>query len=146
MNKSSDSQFLKLVVNEKQKQENRKMSEWLLQSAPDPIPDDAKIILAIEGCPSGLTSKMLRELIEHAVSDGKFERILIGSRQHLTKQVRPIIVRDDDRECFRLEIALDLESEKQLLFKLVIIIELIVIGLFIRQMALDPNFISFFFH
>lgn len=134
-------QFLRIVVDETDARARRDLAQWLLEQAPDPLPDNPAVILAIEDCPRGLSAKSLRKLIEDLVSEGRFDRIQIGSNQHLTRRTRPFISRDDDRERFQLEIALDLESEKHLLYRVMIVIELIVIGLFIRQWALDPDFV-----
>jgi len=95
-------------------------------------------------CPGGLPAKGVRELVEDLVSNGSFDRIQIGSQQHLTRRVRPVVGMDHDKERFQLEISIDLEHEKQLLYRIVIVLELIVIGLILRQWILDPGFVLSF--
>ncbi|MBX2867593.1 MAG: hypothetical protein KTR18_02905 [Acidiferrobacterales bacterium] len=135
-----NTQFLKIVVDEDQRQARHDLANWLLADAPDPCPDNAGLILSLTGCPDGLSEKGVRELIEDLVSDGSFDRIQIGSQQHLTRRVRPVVSADQDKERFQLEIAIDLENEKQLLYRIVIVLELVVIGLILRQWILDPGF------
>lgn len=141
MSGSRQNRFLKLVVDEKTAEAKRQTADWFGSEAPDPVPDDCALIAQLDDYPGLLNSRDLRELIENLVSEGRLDKIQIGARQYLTRQSQPVIARDDDRELFRLEIALDLEREKQLLFKLVIVIELIVIALIVRQWALDPGFL-----
>ncbi len=136
----SNTRFLKIVVDEDQLQARHDLAEWMLTAAPDPCPDNAQLILALSDCPGGIPAKGVRELIEDLVSDGSFDRIQIGSQQHLTRRSRPVLGIDPDKERFQLEIAIDLENEKQLLYRIVIVLEIIVIGLILRQWALDPGF------
>ncbi len=143
MSTSDETPFLKLVVDEDKARGKVSLERWLLKSAPDPTPDDPEILSTLESFPGGLNRKDLRELIEDLVSRGDLEKIQIGSRQYLTRRQRPTIERDDDRELFRLEIALDLDSEKQLLYKVLIVLELIVISLILRQWVLDTRFFLF---
>ena len=145
MSGSRKNRFLKLVVDEKSAEAKRLTAHWFSDEAPDPCPDDCSLITQLDGYPGQLNSRELRELIENLVSEGRLEKIQIGARQYLTRHTQPVIARDDDRELFRLEIALDLEREKQLLFKLLIVIEAIVIALIVRQWALDPGFVLNFF-
>ncbi|MBT8049321.1 MAG: hypothetical protein HKN57_01715 [Xanthomonadales bacterium] len=135
-----NSKFLRLVVDEEKEQAKKITTAWLMESAPDPFPDDFELLSRLEGYPGELGRKDLRELIEHLVAGDRLEKIQIGARQYLTRQKQPLIQRDDDRELFRLDIALDLEREKHLLYKIVIIIECIVIALIFRQWVLDPDF------
>jgi hypothetical protein len=139
--RSDHKNFLRLVVDEDTAAAKKLTKAWFLDSAPDPCPDDCSLIPGLEDYPGSLGRRDLRELIEDLASDGQLEKIQIGSRQYLTRQKRPAIHRDDDREHFRLEIELDLEREKHLLFKLLIVVEVIVIGLILRQWALDPQFV-----
>jgi len=132
--------FLKIVVDEDQLQARHELAEWLLNHAPDPCPDNAELILTLSDCPRDIPAKRVRELIEDLVSDGSFDRIQIGSQQHLTRRVRPALSIDHGKERFQLEIAIDLENEKQLLYRITIVLELIVIGLILRQWILDPGF------
>lgn len=136
-----NNRFLRLVVDEQKARAIRRTSAWFLEHAPDPCPDDIALITQLEDYPAALGRKDLRELIENLVASGRLEKIQIGARQYLTRQKRPQIQRDDDRELFRLEIAVDLEREKQLLYKILIVIEAVVIGLILRQWALDPAFV-----
>lgn len=141
MAQQNNTRFLKIVVDESKAQARRDLARWLIEGAPDPVPDNPRLVLALENCPGGLSAKDVRELIEDLVSEGRFDRIQIGSQQHLTRRARPVIGTHDDKERFRLEVAIDLENEKQLLYRIVIILELVTIGLFLRQWALDPAFV-----
>ncbi len=136
----TNSRFLKIVADEGLLQARHELAEWLLNHAPDPCPDNAELILMLPDCPGDIPAKGVRELIEDLVSDGSFDRIQIGSQRHLTRRVRPVLGTDHDKERFQLEIAIDLENEKQLLYRIVIVLELIVIGLILRQWILDPGF------
>lgn len=142
---TDNSKFLRLVVDEEKAQAKLKTTDWFAETAPDPCPDDLELISRLEDYPATLSRKDLRELIEYLVSQGRLEKIQIGARQYLTRQKRPVIQRDDDRELFRLDIALDLEREKHLLYKIVIVIEFVVIALILRQWVLDPEFMLQFF-
>lgn len=143
MSESHRNPFLRLVVNEDKARARAAVANWLLRTAPDPAPDDPEILAGLDGFPGGLERKDLREVIEDLVSHGELEKVQIGARQYLTRRTRPTIERDDDRELFRLEIALDLDREKQLLFKIAIVLELIVIALILRQWVLDTRFFLF---
>jgi len=144
MAERSKTRFLKIVVDEDQLEARHELAEWLLNHAPDPCPDNAELILTMSDCPGGLPAKGVRELVEDLVSNGSFDRIQIGAQQHLTRRVRPVVVIDHDKERFQLEISIDLEHEKQLLYRIVIVLELIVIGLILRQWILDPGFVLSF--
>lgn len=141
MSERKSNRFLRLVVDEKTAASKSRAMEWFLESAPDPCPDDCDLIAGLEDFPGGLKRKHLRELIENLVADGRLEKIQIGARMYLTRRKLSEIYRDDDRERFRLEIALDLEREKHLMYKIVIVIESIIIALILRQWALDPDFV-----
>lgn len=140
-----NSKFLRLVVDQEKARAKKETTDWFMKAAPDPCPDDFELISQLDGYPAGLNRKDTRELIEDLVSEGLLEKIQIGARQYLTRQKRPLIQRDDDRELFRLDIALDLEREKHLLFKILVVLEFIVITLILRQWALDPEFMLSFF-
>lgn len=133
------SSFLKLVIDEPKERAYQEMIWWLNNKAPDPIPDEPIIILGLDGCPGGLARQTLRELLEHLVATDQYKRIKVGSRQYLKRQTKLAINCGNGDALFKLEIAIDLESEKQLLYKTVIVLELIVIALILRQVVLDPQ-------
>jgi len=144
MIEKTNTRFLKIVVDDSERLARHTLAEWFTNAAPDPCPDNAELILALEDCPKGLSAKAVRELIEDLVSDGSFTRIQIGSQRHLTRRAKPSLGFDHDRERFQLEISIDLEKEKQLLYRIVIVLEAITIGLLVRQWALDPEFVFLF--
>ena len=145
MKKNSHSQFLSLVVDDDKLQQRKTYIDWLLHEAPSPLPDNCQVIKSLDTCPTGFSDRELRELIEELVSSRQIDRVHIGTTQHLIRNSLPVLDQDEEKILFQLEIAKDLEAEKQLLYSIIIILELVVIGLFLRQGLLDSNFLALIF-
>ncbi len=108
---------------------------WLLETAPDPLPDEARLILALDGAPD-VEPWQLEDVVDSLVNEGALDRVQIGRRGHLTRVGNAA---DDDvseLERFQLQVLLDIEMEKILLFRVAIVFELIVLALLLRSWLL----------
>jgi len=129
----NSSSHLRLVPPEADATRQRAIEEWLLGPAPDPLPDDTLLIVRLEGAPQ-VPSWQVRAVIDKLLAEGRIHRVHIGSRRHLTR-----LAESDDfasEERFRLNVELDLEAEKQLLLKTVLVLESLVLLAMGRELVL----------
>ncbi|MEM6704058.1 MAG: hypothetical protein AAF690_15175 [Acidobacteriota bacterium] len=130
---------LRLVANGPALERQKVAESWLLERAPDPLPDHAGLLVKIEGAPPGISPRDLEDAIEALVASQKLARLQIGGVRHITRQSAAQLVSEDEARN-RLEVRLDIEAERQLLYRLGLVLESIALGLIVRHAVLESLF------
>ena len=128
---------LRLVPVKADAESLQKVEQWLLRSAPNPAPDDERLL---QGLMVGIhvDTATIREAVDGLVRRGLLDQVQIGKHVHLIRAKRParVLEEEDPEKVFRVQVQIDLEAEKGLLYRLMIVVEVVFLGLLVREWLL----------
>ena len=130
---------LRLVASDERHAARRAAAEWLSNTAPDPIPESPTLLARLVDSPSEVRADDFEAAITDLVDRRELFRVQIGAVTHLTREAGRSPTATFDEQRHRLDVRIDLEKERQLLFRLALVLEGIALFLLLRQFMLDTT-------